>query len=377
YNANFTRVLGTSQQLRLSPPPAAGTMLAVKVEPYYGYGCTDTLYANLIDTLTIRAVAGPDKGICFGSPAQIGSPPKPGVYYDWSPRSGLSEPNTANPFANPSEPTVYTITSRSFGGGCLAKDEVFVRPVVVDSSITLFGKDAYCLGYGDSAVLKVSAGDAVRWFRDESIITGAGGTVYRVAESGEYFAEIEKLGCIATTDRKNIKIEKARPGIAYPPLYVVANNPVTLQARTFGDTLFWRPTTYLSTSNSVSPVFAGSTDQLYKIQITTAAGCITVDTQAVKIVKQMDILVPTAFTPNIDGRNDILRPTLFGMKELSYFRVYNRWGQLLYETRQQYQGWDGKFAGKIQANQVVVWVAEGIGYDNKRYVRKGTSVCIQ
>jgi gliding motility-associated-like protein len=377
FNANFTQVLGTSQELRMNPPPSAGTTLAVKVEPFFGYGCTDTLYARLIDTLTVKAIAGPDKGICFGNPAQIGAPPRPGIYYEWSPQQGLSEPYSPNPFANPSETTTYTLTSRSFGGGCMATDEVTVKPVVVDNTIQLFGKEAYCLGYGDSAVLKVSPGDAVRWFRNENVIGGAAGIIYRVLESGEYFAEIEKLGCTATTPRKTIIIEEAKPGIAYPPMYVVANDPVPMQARSFGDTLFWRPSTFLSATNAVNTVFTGSTDQLYNIQITTAAGCITTDTQAVKIINEIDIKVPTAFTPNNDGRNDVLRPILFGMKDLRYFRVYNRWGQLLYETHELHKGWDGTFSGKIQSNQVVVWVAEGIGYNNRRYVRKGTSVCIQ
>jgi gliding motility-associated-like protein len=377
YNANFTQVLGTSQELILNPPPSVGTKLAVIVEPYFGYGCIDTLYANLIDTLTVRAFAGPDKGICFGSPEQIGAPPRPGIYYEWSPQAGLSETNISNPFANPAQTTTYTLTSRSYGGGCMAKDEVVVRPVVVDNSISLLGKEMYCVGYGDSAVLKVVPADAIRWYRNESLITDENESVYRPTESGEYFAEIEKFGCTAVTERKNILIESPRSGIAYPPLYVVANNAVNLQARDFGSTLLWRPGTYLNTTNTVSTVFSGSSDQVYNIEITTAAGCVTVDTQAVKIVSKMDIMVPTAFTPNLDGKNEVLRPVLFGMKELSYFRVYNRWGQLLYETRQQHQGWDGKFAGKVQANQVVVWVAEGIGYDNQRHTRKGTTVCIQ
>ncbi|NTS41313.1 gliding motility-associated C-terminal domain-containing protein [Flavisolibacter sp. BT320] len=377
YNADFSRVLGSTQNLVMNPPPAAGTMLAVKVEPYYGYGCTDTLYANLIDTLTVKAFAGPDKGICFGSPAQIGGLPRQGIYYEWSPQQGLSETTISNPFANPPQTTTYTLTSRSYGGGCMARDEVMVSPVLVDNSITLLGKDKYCVGYGDSSVLKVLPSDAIRWFRNETALSGANDVVYRVKESGEYYAEVENDGCTAVTPRQNIVIESPRKGITYPPMYVVANNPVNLQARDFGNVLLWRPGTNLSSTTSVNTNFSGTTDQFYNIEITTDAGCVTVDSLAVTIVSKMDIMVPTAFTPNSDGRNDVLRPVLYGMRELRYFRVYNRWGQLLFETRQQHQGWDGKFAGKVQANQVVVWVAEGIGYNDQRLVRKGNTVLIQ
>jgi gliding motility-associated-like protein len=89
------------------------------------------------------------------------------------------------------------------------------------------------------------------------------------------------------------------------------------------------------------------------------------------------MFVPTAFTPNGDGLNEVLRPTLMGIKELKYFRVFNRWGQLLYETTTERAGWDGTQNGTKMATQVVVWLAEGIGVDGKTYVKKGTSTLVR
>lgn len=377
YNQNFTSVIGSQQSIVLKPAPPAGTTLAVEVKPYFGYGCPDTLYARLIDTLSLKAVAGDDKKLCFGAPEQIGSPPKPGIYYNWSPSGGLSDPAIANPFANPTSTTSYVVTSRSYGGGCVNTDTVVVAPVVLDSTMTLLGSNMFCKGYGDSAVFLLSGADQIQWYKGNVPIPGAGGTRYEVKESGEYHAQLYKEGCTVATESQKIVIETPRPGLTYPVLYTVANEPVPLQARTFGQSILWSPATALDAANSVTPVFSGSTDELYAIDIRTAAGCLTVDTQAVKIVKEMNILVPNAFTPNGDGRNDVLRPALFGMRELLYFRVYNRWGQLLYETHTPNQGWDGTINGKKQGTQTVVWVAEALGQDGKRYVRKGTSVSIQ
>ena len=89
------------------------------------------------------------------------------------------------------------------------------------------------------------------------------------------------------------------------------------------------------------------------------------------------IYVPTAFTPNNDGLNDLLRPLSIGLKKLHYFRIFNRWGQLLFETKTDGAGWDGRLHGIPQAAQVVVWVIEGIGVDNKIYRRKGTSMLVR
>jgi len=87
--------------------------------------------------------------------------------------------------------------------------------------------------------------------------------------------------------------------------------------------------------------------------------------------------VPTAFTPNNDGLNDILRPTLMGVKELRYFRIFNRWGQMIFDTKTERSGWDGKVKGSPMPSQVVVWMMEGVGVDNNIYRRKGTSVLVR
>jgi gliding motility-associated-like protein len=118
-------------------------------------------------------------------------------------------------------------------------------------------------------------------------------------------------------------------------------------------------------------------DQAYTIEIKTLSGCVTVDTQVVKTVKQSEIYVPSAFTPDNDGLNDYLRPIFMGIKELHYFRIYNRWGQLLYQSKSELPGWDGKINGVPQASIVVVWMIEGVGLDNRIIIRKGTSTLIR
>src|SRR5687768_8485697 len=64
YNSTFTQVLGTQQTINFAPPPPPGTTIAVAITPYDGYGCPDTLYAKLVDTLTLTANAGIDKISC-------------------------------------------------------------------------------------------------------------------------------------------------------------------------------------------------------------------------------------------------------------------------------------------------------------------------
>ncbi|MGB3008303.1 MAG: T9SS type B sorting domain-containing protein, partial [Chitinophagaceae bacterium] len=171
--------------------------------------------------------------------------------------------------------------------------------------------------------------------------------------------------------------EKARAGISYPLQFAVIDIPLSLQARQFGTTAIWSPVSNLNNPESYTPIFKGSADQLYTIEIKTSSGCVTTDRQMIKIVPHIDIYVPTAFTPNNDGLNDYLHPTLMGINELSYFRIFNRWGQLVFDTKNELPGWDGKINGQLQSTQVVVWMAEGIGIDNNLYRRKGTCTLVR
>ena len=378
YNNNFTQVIGTSQSVTFTPPPPPGTAIAVKVVPYDGYGCVDTLYALLLDTMTTTAFAGADALYCGDNPVALGVIPKPGLVYTWVPTSGLSEANISNPRASPDITTTYELSVRSTGGGCLNRDTVVVTSSGVDKTIQLVGKAAFCIDNNDSAILRVNPADSIQWLRDGLTIPGANQTVYRVTQSGNYSARIfSEVGCMGTTAVQNIFIDKARPGITYPVEYAVFNLPYKLEARPFGVRVLWNPATYLDNPASLTPMFRSGVEQTYTIRIETASGCITIDTQAVKLVPAAEIYVPTAFTPNSDGKNDILRPVLMGIKELRFFRVYNRWGQLLFESRKASIGWDGRLNGSPQQTSVVVWVAEGVGSDGQTYVRKGTSALIR
>ena len=171
-----------------------------------------------------------------------------------------------------------------------------------------------------------------------------------------------------------IIIDVPIPGIAYPVVYAVIELPLDLKATQFGDTVLWGPGTSLNSRTSYNPIFTGPSEQLYSIEIKTFGGCVTVDTQLVKLVDKAVIYVPNAFTLNGDGLNDILRLILFGIKRLHYFKIFNRLGQQLFETSSPGVGWNGTMQGTPLSTQIVVWLAEGLGVDNKIYRLKGSSL---
>ncbi|MEP7142447.1 MAG: T9SS type B sorting domain-containing protein [Ferruginibacter sp.] len=378
YDSTLTHILGTKPILTLSPLPPPGTTIAVKLDPYDGYGCPTTLVTKLKDSLKVTANAGKDMLSCNKDPVPIGTIPKPGLQYEWTPVAGLSNPEVANPHAAPDITTSYIVTTNNNGGGCRVNDTVIVRASIIDDSLQLIGKPTFCVDNGDSAILKVHPTSSIQWFKDDIAINGVYQAIYPVTLSGTYYALLKNGdGCSITTKKQAIVIDRAKRGITYRVEYAITDLPLPLEARKIGEHVLWNPGTSLNDPASFKPIFTGAFEKLYTIEIKTNTECLTVDTQLVKIIKNVEIYVPTAFTPNGDGTNDFLHPILKGIKELSYFRVFNRWGQLMFEMKNELPGWNGIFKGLNQPTQTVVWMLECVGVNGIVYTKKGSSILLR
>lgn len=381
FNSNFSQQLGNSQQLQLRPPYPTGSLLAVEVTPFNGYGCKDTLYARLVDTLTLKANAGRDTVYCGATPILIGENAKPGLSYRWSPAAGLSDPNIANPFATPSVSTQYVLTVYSGGGGCFKRDTVFVTSTSPDTTLQFLGSTMFCSSSpADSAVLVVSNDVYVQWYRDGIILSGATQNRLRLTRSGSYYAIVRNVdGCALTTRSVSVTIEDPIPGQTYPIAYTFQNTPLPLQSRPIGVEVLWSPPVYLSNVDTSSPIFERDNlgEQLYQIRMITMVGCVTVDTQLVKTIKEVTIYVPNAFTPNSDNLNDHFYPVTDGIKKVYSFKVFNRWGLELFNWTTGSKGWDGTYKGTAQAPGAYVWQFSGIGIDGKVYSRRGMIAIIR
>ncbi len=166
----------------------------------------------------------------------------------------------------------------------------------------------------------------------------------------------------------------------YPTVNAVSNQATQLTARNIGGIGFtWQPPTGLNSTSVINPVFTYNQDVEYRIAITLANGCVVIDTQLVKVRTIKDILVPKAFSPNSNGVNDRLYPFLIGISKLNYFRIYNRWGNLVFETNSAIPslGWDGRYKGKLQPAETYTWIAEGIDIDGLVIKRGGNTLLIR
>lgn len=247
--------------------------------------------------------------------------------------------------------------------------------------------------YGDSVQLNstITIGTSYSW-RPLSTLrnTGNGGipslphTVQAIAKPSvttNYVLSVMNAGCPNALN-DTFRIQVAAPVIvsAGNDTAVVAGQSVQLKA-TVNDVVAniftWSPATGLNNTTISNPVALlwGETAQSmeYVVKAARPDGCYGTDTIKVKLFRTApDIFMPNAFSPNNDGRNDVIHPVCVGIERLDYFRVYNRWGQLIFSTNVINKGWDGTLAGKPQSSGTFVYMVQGVDITGKVITKRGT-----
>jgi gliding motility-associated-like protein len=115
----------------------------------------------------------------------------------------------------------------------------------------------------------------------------------------------------------------------------------------------------------------------YTVSVTNAEGCEASDSVFIKVNPVLDIYMPTGFTPNNDGKNDIIRPFIGPEFKLKQFSIYNRWGGIVFSTSEIGEGWDGTIRSISQSSGIYVWLIKAEDKQRKTIVKKGTLMLIR
>lgn len=139
----------------------------------------------------------------------------------------------------------------------------------------------------------------------------------------------------------------------------------------------WTPAIGLSNPAIENPIAVFDKDQLYRLDAVTDKGCDSHSTIMIKRFLGPQLYIPTAFTPNGDGVNDVLRVFAVGMKSFNFFSVYNRAGQQIFYTTDLQKGWDGTFKGNKQDAGTYIVYATATDYAGKPLIKKSTVIIIR
>lgn len=141
------------------------------------------------------------------------------------------------------------------------------------------------------------------------------------------------------------------PDLVATPADTTIKYGQSLQLQATGsDTYFWSPVGTLSNASIASPIATPqeSTDYVVIGYPKSNGNCYSLDTVRVTVDFSDPLFIPSAFSPNGDGRNDVFRVVNLSFQKLQEFRVFNRWGQEIFRTNDPRKGWDGTWGGKPQ-----------------------------
>ena len=186
----------------------------------------------------------------------------------------------------------------------------------------------------------------------------------------------DTIGCPkAVRDTVIVLVDRLTAYIGAVDTSVVLGQPLQLNAYG-GINYLWTPSTWLDDPNISNPIALPQENIQYFVRVSNNIGCSAFGSIKVNVYKiPADIYVPSAFSPN--GLNRLFVPILRGIRTLDIFRVYNRWGQLLYSNTDPNAGWDGTFGGKPQDSATYVWYAEATDYKGTKIKKKGYVVLIR
>jgi gliding motility-associated-like protein len=269
-------------------------------------------------------------------------------------------------------------------GGCQVTDST--HATVIGTDVDAWPDTAICKG--ESVKLRASAGVSYEWSPATAVsatsisnprATPEATTIYTVKVTDSY-------GC---SDTAMVKVEivntvAVKAGLIVADFLCRPYDSLTFMDKSIGaiSSYNWNfgngqnntsanpPTQFYSIPN-------GQNTYVARLAVMDTAGCTDTAYHFIEVVDNCYIAVPSGFTPNNDGRNDFLYPLNTYKVRGLHFRVYNRNGQLLFETREWARKWDGRIGGVEQPTGVYIWLLDYTDTAGKKISLKGTTTLIR
>lgn len=291
---------------------------------------------------------------------------------------------TDNITVSPSNTVTYYVQVSN--DGCTLYDSVTVT--VLNNQLTINSDFSVCAG--DSALIVASSifpGQTFSydWSPDDILLTPDGNDSVWVLPTTTgffYLNAVSSAGC-QLVDSVLIGVDPlpTLSSTAYADAdTIIGGGSVGLHVSPSGYSYNWQPSPFLNNNQIENPTATLTETTTFDVTITSDAGC--TKSESVRIyVKEVicgepDVFIPNAFTPNSDNANDLLFVRGNNIDEL-LFRIYNRWGELVFETRDQTVGWDGTFKGKDCDPAVFDYYVEITCIDQETFFKKGNITLIR
>lgn len=298
-------------------------------------------------------------------------PPTPAYEWLWLPSKYVEDSTSPTTLAYvPQGPRQYTIQIKD-QYGCYLRGNALADISIRNPYGRIDNDTALCPG--GSAHLLVGNGVRYQWFPDinlsctdcpDPIATPTQTTTYYAAIFDQY-GRSDTLEATVVVNAPPVVSAGRDTSVLYSysvPLYAMAP-----AARFYA----WTPTTGLNYANVPNPIATPLETTDYVVQVIDTNYCISYDTVTVRVRRDMVPVVPSAFSPNGDSKNDVFQVVNLGINKLVEMRVYNRWGVMVCNTTDNTRGWDGTYQGVPQDPGVYKYLIRVVKPDGTAHEFKG------
>ncbi|MFN5842727.1 MAG: gliding motility-associated C-terminal domain-containing protein, partial [Bacteroidota bacterium] len=308
--------------------------------------------------------------VCLGDEAPLTA--DGGVSYTWMPETYLNTTTGATVIATPEDDMTYYVTAQN-ANGCVATDSVLLT---VKKPISIEAEPGAAICEGSSYQLMAEGtGISYLWTPAAGLDNPYSPYPTATPEQTTTYTVTTTDGICFTASATAVVTVNPLPEInTQVQVIVMPGSETQLQATSnaAGASYLWTPSAGLSCSTCSNPLANPTEPTVYTVMVTDSSGCRSEEQVRLDFLCSEDgIYVPNAFTPNGDGKNDVFRIRGYGVEYISIFRVYSRWGELMFETTDISQGWDGTYKGELQFPAVYVYYIEGVCTNNQKIVKQG------
>lgn len=343
--------LNTTDGPTVTITPVTNTNYTVSVSNVYGCTNKDSVSINVIHPFTLKL--SKEVSICSGNNTRLEA--SGGIGYQWINNiQGLDNVTVPAPVAAPLTTTTYTVVAT--GEKQCFSDTATIKVVVNPSPVVQLGNDtSFC--QGQSITLNAFNSNAVYSWQD-----GSTSPLMVVKNGGEYYVKVDMDHCIASD---TILINQI-----IIPYFTLGKDTSICD----GEQFVLKPSvtitgSFLWQDGSGGSSFSVSKEGIYSL--TASNQCGTYTDSVVILSRFCNILMPTGFTPNNDGLNDVFRVKYpFAVKSF-HMLVYNRWGEKVFDTNHINEGWDGSFKGQPAIQGTYAWMIIFVDNNNKPQQLKG------
>lgn len=287
----------------------------------------------------------------------------------WTPSLYISDTNSVNPKVFPPDSMTYRVTGGNATGCTISR---IVKVFVIDKVVADINVEDTLLCQDGIVQLEVRVTESS--FNDTVIKWTPGrylnaDNIYNPLASpppGNYNYQVVVSSSTCTSDTENVHIVIAPNPIvqAGDDQTVTPGTQIQVYASSPDNVSYqWTDVDPMTCTNCRRPFFTATKSQTVYVTVTNQYGCQNVDSVEIKVVScdPENVYIPNTFTPNNDGLNDLLLVRGIGLRSLDYFRVFDRWGKLVYESKNLNDGWDGKTgSGKDSDEATYVYTVKGV-----------------